>query len=101
MEFSRISFMRQMGETLIKSQISESPFPDEKQLLFCWDQESCTRTRFNALENHKKPLFIKELSKVWAFPEAGKYNESNTLLMDDSPYKAVKNPANTAIFPLT
>lgn len=29
----------------------------------------------------------------------GYYNESNTLLIDDSPYKALLNPQHTAIFP--
>ncbi|CAA3021568.1 Hypothetical predicted protein [Olea europaea subsp. europaea] len=79
----------------------EAPMP-----MVCADeasqgQERCTETRFNALRNDKKPLFIKELTKVWEFLEAGKYNDTNTLLLDDSPYKAVKNSENTTIFPPT
>ncbi|GAB2213085.1 hypothetical protein Droror1_Dr00021103, partial [Drosera rotundifolia] len=36
------------------------------------------------------------------FPwEKGDYDESNTLLLDDSPYKALLNPPHTAIFPFT
>ncbi|CAK7355727.1 unnamed protein product [Dovyalis caffra] len=31
--------------------------------------------------------------------DKGDYSESNTLLLDDSPYKALLNPAHTAIFP--
>ncbi|KAF5182515.1 Haloacid dehalogenase-like hydrolase (HAD) superfamily protein, partial [Thalictrum thalictroides] len=80
--------------------------PDKKQeLLFCWDQSHCTETGFNTVENDCKPLVFKELKKLWDkhepnLPwEKGEYNESNTLLLDDSPYKALLNPPNTAIFP--
>ncbi|XP_065879195.1 uncharacterized protein [Euphorbia lathyris] len=75
------------------------------KLLFCWDQSHCTRTRFTTVENSSKPLVLKELEKLWDKVEPGlpwnkgDYNESNTLLLDDSPYKALRNPANTAIFP--
>ncbi|GAB2209666.1 hypothetical protein Droror1_Dr00026887 [Drosera rotundifolia] len=31
--------------------------------------------------------------------EDGDYDESNTLLLDDSLYKALRNPPNTAVFP--
>ncbi|XP_057460017.1 uncharacterized protein LOC130750431 [Actinidia eriantha] len=74
-------------------------------LLFCWDQSHCTDTGFNTVENREKPLLLKELNKIWEkhdpdLPwEAGDYNKSNTLLLDDSPYKALRNPPNTAIFP--
>ncbi|GAB2232791.1 hypothetical protein Droror1_Dr00011849 [Drosera rotundifolia] len=33
--------------------------------------------------------------------EKGYYNASNTLLVDDSPYKALLNPPNTALFPVS
>ncbi|PIA63145.1 hypothetical protein AQUCO_00200875v1 [Aquilegia coerulea] len=75
------------------------------ELLFCWDQSHCTETGFNTVENDRKPLVFKELKKLWDkhepnLPwEKGEYNESNTLLLDDSPYKALLNPPNTAIFP--
>ncbi|KAF9607567.1 hypothetical protein IFM89_036929 [Coptis chinensis] len=52
-----------------------------------------------------KPLMLKELVKLWDkddpnLPwEKREYNESNSLLVDDSPYKALLNPAHTAIFP--
>ncbi|KAH7282101.1 hypothetical protein KP509_35G011800 [Ceratopteris richardii] len=48
---------------------------------------------------------MKELSKLWnkvkdGLPwNQGDYGPSNTLLVDDTPYKAVLNPPNTAIFP--
>ncbi|XP_010030887.2 probable C-terminal domain small phosphatase [Eucalyptus grandis] len=75
------------------------------KLLFCWDQSHCTITKFTTIENRDKPLVLKELRKLWDklepnLPwEKGVYNESNTLLLDDSPYKALRNPANTGIFP--
>ncbi|CAI9758703.1 unnamed protein product [Fraxinus pennsylvanica] len=75
------------------------------KLLFCWDMSHSTQTRFNTLENKHKPLVMKELKKIWEkydprLPwEKGYYNESNTLLLDDSPYKALLNPLHTAIFP--
>ncbi|KAF9618956.1 hypothetical protein IFM89_002951 [Coptis chinensis] len=52
-----------------------------------------------------KPLMLKELVKLWDkddpnLPwEKREYNESNNLLVDDSPYKALLNPAHTTIFP--
>ncbi|XP_042499171.1 uncharacterized protein LOC122077322 [Macadamia integrifolia] len=75
------------------------------KLLFCWDQSHCTETGFYTIENKQKPLVLKELKKLWDkhdsnLPwEKGDYNESNTLLVDDSPYKALCNPPHTAIFP--
>ncbi|KAK9116023.1 hypothetical protein Sjap_014970 [Stephania japonica] len=69
------------------------------------DQSHCTRTGYTTLENSSKPLVLKELRKLWDkhdpnLPwELGEYNQSNTLLLDDSPYKALRNPPNTAVFP--
>ncbi|PPD78985.1 hypothetical protein GOBAR_DD24076 [Gossypium barbadense] len=93
----------------------------KQKLLFCWkssnsepfalcaivyqDSSHCTTTRFKTLGNRYKPLVFKELRKLWRksdpnLPwEKGYYNESNTLLIDDSPYKALLNPLGTAIFP--
>ncbi|KAD6119218.1 hypothetical protein E3N88_10489 [Mikania micrantha] len=75
------------------------------QLAFCWDQSHCTDTGFNTIENSEKPLVLKELKKLWekqdiSLPwDIGMYNESNTIFLDDSPYKALRNPPCTAIFP--
>ncbi|CAK9147949.1 unnamed protein product [Ilex paraguariensis] len=74
---------------------------------FVQDQSHCTDTGFNTIENKDKPLLLKELKKLWEKHEPdlpwkrGEYNESNTLLLDDSPYKALRNPPSTAIFPYT
>ncbi|KAK8533861.1 hypothetical protein V6N13_028451 [Hibiscus sabdariffa] len=77
----------------------------KRKLLFCWDSSYCTATQFNTPGHKHKPLVFKDLRKLWGkhdpdLPwEKGYYNESNTLLIDDSPYKALLNPPHTAIFP--
>ncbi|KAF2941394.1 uncharacterized protein [Oryza sativa Japonica Group] len=74
-------------------------------LKFCWDMSKCTFTGHKTLENIHKPLVLKELRKLWNKEEPdlpweqGYYSPSNTLLVDDSPYKALRNPPYTAIFP--
>lgn len=77
-------------------------FKDLKEdLSFSWHQRHCTTTAVKHPDNDKKPIFLKELSKLWAEVDSGRFNQSNTLLIDDSPYKALKNPPHTAIFPQT
>ncbi|KAH1156330.1 hypothetical protein GLYMA_18G269100v4 [Glycine max] len=74
----------------------------KERLLFCWDLSYCTKTSFKTLENKQKPLVFKDLRKIWEkhdsnLPwEKGYFNQSNTLLLDDSPYK----PYNS-VFPRT
>ncbi|GJM96659.1 hypothetical protein PR202_ga13521 [Eleusine coracana subsp. coracana] len=69
------------------------------------DMSKCTFTGCKTLENKHKPLMLKELRKLWNKEEPdlpweeGDYSPSNTLLVDDSPYKALLNPPHTAIFP--
>ncbi|KAK6913357.1 hypothetical protein RJ641_022958 [Dillenia turbinata] len=71
------------------------------------DASRCTDSGSRTLENKHKPLVFKELKKIWekvepCLPwEVGHYDESNTLLLDDSPYKALLNPAHTAVFPFS
>ncbi|KAF9588305.1 hypothetical protein IFM89_008722 [Coptis chinensis] len=76
----------------------------KSQLLFCWDQSRCSTTGFYTVKNNVKPLMLKKLVKLWDKDDPNllwkrEYNESNSLLLDDSPYKAFLNPAHTAIFP--
>ncbi|KAL5987877.1 hypothetical protein ACLOJK_035633 [Asimina triloba] len=67
-------------------------------------QSKCTVTGFHTVENRQKPLFLKELRKLWDKEEPdlpwekGDYGPANTLLLDDSPYKALRNPVNIASF---
>ncbi|XP_024007220.1 uncharacterized protein LOC112083427 [Eutrema salsugineum] len=77
----------------------------KSKLLFSWDMSYCTKTTLTTLENRHKPVVFKDLNKLWEkqhkkLPwEAGDYNKTNTVLLDDSPYKALLNPPYTAIFP--
>lgn len=62
------------------------------------DMSHSTQTGFNTLENIYKPLVFKELRKIWendvpSMPwKNGDFDDTNTLLLDDSPYKALLNP---------
>lgn len=64
------------------------------------DASHCSKTGLTAIENKNKPLVLKELKKLWVKTERdlpwrkGEYNETNTLLVDDSPYKALRNPVS-------
>ncbi|CAA7051835.1 unnamed protein product [Microthlaspi erraticum] len=77
----------------------------KKKLLFCWDMAYCSTTTVGSLENRHKFVVFKDLNQLWqkhdpTLPwQKGDYNETNTVLLDDSPYKALLNPPYTAIFP--
>ncbi|XP_047169592.1 uncharacterized protein LOC124838116 [Vigna umbellata] len=71
-----------------------------KNISFKLDQSHCTKSGYQSLEKSTKPLFFKEFNKMWEKDKkSGPFNVSNTLLIDDKPYKAFLNPDNTAIFP--
>lgn len=65
------------------------------------DQRICITTKFKTLGNTTKPLFLKNLRTVWnrfgTCLSCGKrkYDETNTLLVDDSPDKALCNPVSS------
>lgn len=67
---------------------------------FLQDLSKCTTTGFRTIENVHKPLVLKDLKKLWNKEdpdlqwEIGEYTSSNTLLIDDSPYKALCNPVS-------
>jgi hypothetical protein len=64
-----------------------------KDLKFVFSQNQCTHGGMMG----DKPALLKDLERVWTiFPW---YNESNTLLIDDSPYKVINNPLYTSIHP--
>ena len=48
---------------------------------------------------NSKPILLKDLNKLWAIPSYARFGPRNTLLLDDSPYKAAMNPPNCAIHP--
>ncbi len=68
----------------------------EERLAFCYGQEACTYAGTSA---DSKPLFLKELGRVWAEPAFAAFGPRNTLLVDDDAYKAARNPPHTAIHP--
>lgn len=66
------------------------------------DQTDCDETGEMDPSTPGKPLMLKNLTKVWAHEKVSKFGcfgPTNTLLVDDSPYKAAVNPDNTAIHP--
>nr|GEU55894.1 hypothetical protein [Tanacetum cinerariifolium] len=71
----------------------------KKKLLFIWDASHCRNLGIRTLEDRYKCIVFKELRKVWEKTcrtwVKGTFNESNTLLLDDSPYKALLNPKHT------
>lgn len=64
---------------------------ERKELLFIWGQERCRNEGPDPESTEKRvPLFAKHLADLWKkFP---KYDESNTLMLDDSAKKLKKNP---------
>lgn len=85
------------------SAMFESIFFDVETLFF-WCQEKCrimqVDPKASAVSSLKKSLiFHKPLCLVWSeFPE---FDESNTLLIDDSPEKCCRNPPGTWMVPLS
>ena len=74
------------------------------RLAFVWGQDRCTHV--GAMDpaatgpNHRsKPILLKDLNALWAVSSYARFGPNNTLLLDDSPYKAVMNPEHTAIHP--
>ncbi|CAN7137767.1 unnamed protein product [Brassica rapa subsp. narinosa] len=70
----------------------------KNKLLFVWDQKQSTNIGLKTLENSDKPMFFKDLSKV--FQKFKEFSASNTFLIDNEPYKALINPDNPGVFPL-
>ena len=68
----------------------------EERLAFVWGQEACT---YAGTSGKSKPLFLKELCRVWTAPAFAAFGPNNTLLVDDDEYKAARNPPHTAIHP--
>lgn len=69
---------------------------EQESILGIMDQSDCV-VAAQWPDDPDRPLFIKELERVWKnFPQHG---PQDTLLVDDSLYKAARNPANTAIHP--
>lgn len=70
-----------------------------KELLFVWSQVKCTLTKVKDPTNSWKGVMLKELSVVRSAIWERGFDEFNTLLIDDTPYKVLRNPSNTAVHP--
>ncbi len=66
------------------------------RLLFEWDQSKCPQEK-HPDPKERKPLFLKPLADVWrAFPQ---HDADTTLLVDDTPAKAGRNPPHLLYSP--
>ncbi|CAA0840619.1 Unknown protein [Striga hermonthica] len=70
-----------------------------EELKFVWGKDKCEMTSSFLKDNPQKPVMFKKLEKVWR--EFELYDTTNTVLVDDSPYKSILNPPHNAIFPKT
>jgi len=71
------------------------------------NQSHCTNIDVTHPDDEARPLYIKELAKMWADQRIAAaahgllpHSAEDTLLLDDSPYKALANPQHTALHPL-
>ncbi|PHU06351.1 hypothetical protein BC332_22840 [Capsicum chinense] len=65
-----------------------------------YDQDNCIDSGFSTVKKHNKPIFLKQLKKIWENNSyGGRFSEFNTLLIDDEPHVALLNPPNTGVFP--
>lgn len=70
------------------------------RLAFVWGQDKCTHVgAMDPAKPKSKPILLKDLKKLWASPSFKRFGPRNTLLLDDSPYKAAMNPTHCAIHP--
>ncbi|CAA0823982.1 CDT1-like protein a- chloroplastic [Striga hermonthica] len=67
-----------------------------EELKFVWGQDKCKKTSSFLKDNPEKPVMFKELEQFWRVFES--YDTTNTVLVDDSPYKLFLNPLHNAIF---
>ncbi|XP_018479915.1 uncharacterized protein LOC108850973 [Raphanus sativus] len=63
------------------------------------DQKHSTNSGFKTLKNSDEQMFFKDLSKV--FQKFKEFSASNTILIDNEPFKALINPDNTGLFRVT
>lgn len=64
-----------------------------ERLLFVADQDYCQKVVPHDSIAKSKPLFLKNLDKAWAFSALkGRYDATNTLIVDDSDEKMINNP---------
>jgi hypothetical protein len=75
---------------------------NDTDVLHMWKIQSavhCIDSKMRTIEDRDKCIVFKELKNIWEKNGPswvkGTFNESNTLLLDDSPYKALLNPVRS------
>lgn len=63
-------------------------------LLLLQDRSKCTKSELPTPYQPNKEIVFKDLKKVWDDHQFKIFNAKNTLLVDDSPYKALLNPVS-------
>ncbi|WZZ20620.1 hypothetical protein YC2023_122007 [Brassica napus] len=83
-------------KTSTSESLDEDKFETRKEILVRDsiqdnDMDKCAKTEASCLDNKNKKVVFKDLSLIW---KKGDYSKSNTVLLDDSPYKALLNPVS-------
>jgi hypothetical protein len=75
---------------------------EQKQLCFLWTQEECYNTEKGNpySSNPKKTVLLKDVRHIWR-EFWGKYDQTNTIVVDDVPYQLSTNRWLCALYPLT
>ena len=69
----------------------------KRKFVTIWDQKKCTARTPHPTLKHKPCLFLKKVQHFWdAYDE---WDATNTILIDDSPLKAMENPPHTSVHP--
>ena len=72
---------------------------EQKKFKFIWDSSRTMDSKVRRRDGHFNVMF-KDLTTVWNTPEfVGLYDDSNTVLIDDSPLKTFLNPDFTSLYP--
>ena len=69
----------------------------QRHFVAIWDQEKCTVRKPHPTNERKPCLFLKKLQDFWDTADA--WDQTNTILIDDSPLKAIENPPHTSVHP--
>ena len=74
---------------------------ERRECGFIWNQNNTLDSGVQK-DDVKCNVFLKDLRRIWRHQiYNGVYNDTNTILIDDSPMKAWVNPTFTALFPTT
>lgn len=89
-----------MPSLVLDKQVASNFHPFFVVFDFLQGMSYCAKTPVGSLENIHKHVVFKDLNRLWEKDDPklpwkkGDYNETNTVLLDDSPYKALLNPVS-------